>query len=316
MNISRSATFTLNGYPISSLRNERGDFGIFDGEGVFYYFDRNGAQLGLQRLSKIGFSDATDFGEFSILTGLDGKFYYSDFNVPLTDILSKVRHPCHWNGKLFFVNNERLYHWSFKKDFPVLVKDFHQVETIWPCGESLLVMTKTAWFVLMKDGKFELLTSDILPFTSCTYLPKNNTFHFILPRGEMAFVNLNTRLNEPYMTQATGNGLKILGTTSDDKVALSYFNQLIFMKAESSRFDEYSTVTVENLHSEPISVKAHPSRSLFLVQEDKSTAAIWEADSSQCLWRSSFEAELCYMSFRGSDFLLGFQNGFMGSFTF
>lgn len=316
MNIIRSATFTLNGYPISSLRNEREDFGVFDGEGVFYFFDRNGAQLGVQRLSKIGFSDALDFNQFSILTSLDGKFYYSDFKVPLIDILSKVKHPSTWNDKLFFVNNERLYHWTFKKDFPVLVKDFHQVEMIWSCGETLLVMTKTAWFLLMKDGRFELLTSDVLPFTSCTYLPKNNTFHFILPHGEIGLVNLNARLTEPYMTHATGNGLKILGTTSDDKVALSYYNQLIFMKAESSRFDEYSTVTVENLHSQPVSVKAHPSRSLFLVQEDKSTAAIWEADSNQCLWRSSFEAELCYMSFRGNDFLLGFQNGFMANFTF
>lgn len=316
MNVVRSASFTLNGYPISVIKNERGDFGAFDGEGQFYLFNRIGAQQGLQRLSKIGFSEAFEFENFSILKGLDGKCFFSDFQMPLVDILSKFSSPCYWNKHLFFVNNKKLYRWSFKKDFPTAVNQFSNVEKIWVCGELLLIVTHGQWFVLKTDGTFELLSNNIFPFTSCTFLPKNNTFHFVLPMGEIGLINLSARLTEPYVTQATGNGLKIIGTSHNDKVAFSYFNQLIYMKAESLKVDEYTTITVDNLPNEPIRVIPHVFMPMFLVQEDARTVAIWQADEGNCLWRSSFDSEICYLKFRQNDFVIGCENGFIASFDF
>jgi hypothetical protein len=316
MILSNTASFNIQGYPLASIRAPGGNIGIYDGEGYFHLFDRNGAQLGQQRLSRTGFSDVREFEGFSILQTLEGKFFYSDFRTPLQELRLKIRHPTLWKNKIYFLQLGKLYHWSPDASFPEKVNAPEEIQLIWPCGDLLLLMTHAEWMLLDDKGDIELLTNEVLPFTSCTFLPKNSTFHFILPMGEMGFIDIKRRGAEPMVTQSGAPGVKILGTTASDQVAMSYANQLVFLKAQSDRYDEYMTTTVDTLPGTPLRACHHPSRPLSLVMEDANTAALWEAGSGQCLWRSAFEANLCYMNLRERDFLLGLTNGYMASFSF
>ena len=314
--IRKQRQFNVNGYPIASLSSNDGSVGFYNGEGYFYLFDRIGRQLGIQKLDPVGFSDAEELEDFVVLTNLSGKSYYSNLNIAKIDILAKVEMPTSWNTKLFFIQNHKLYSWSFKKDFPTWISKFVNVEKIYPCGDLLLVMTTHHWFVMKQNGDFELLTDQVLPFTSASYLPRNNTFHFTLPAGELGLINLNDRLTEPFVTQGSGSGIKILGTSGRDKIAISCYNQLLFMIATSERFDAYSSLVVNNLHQFPLKAFQHQESPHFLIQEDLWNVSVWTPEADDCIWRAVFDSEVCYLKFNQSNFHVGLKSGDIHSFSF
>jgi hypothetical protein len=313
---TQSVSFKIDGYPLCVLRDSLGNYIVYDGEGEKYCFNQSGKELRRENLHALGFSEAFKFDGSVILKSLNGFCYYSNPDISLLPLKSKFIQPHFWNQNIYFVSHGSIYFWKQDLSEPVRVTEIENVEKLWPCGELLLVVTREKWLVLSIDHSVELLTLDALPFKSCTFLPYNNTFHFVLPRGQMALIDLSCRGVEPFVNQASGIKLKILGTTGDDRMAISYSNQLIFLKAESLRIDEYSTITVEDLPTEPKTVLAHSTLSIFLVQEDDHTAAIWLADESRCLWRSSYESSICYLNFREHDFLIGLQNGFFTNISF
>lgn len=315
MDVIKKSSFILDGYPMATFMTENEEIVIFDGEGTKYHFDQNGKQLNIESISTIGFSDAVELERSALLRTLDGKLFYCDSQNPPGLIPSKSSSFCQWNNQVFFIQDHHLYSWNFEEE-SLKWDSFQEVEELLPCGDSLLVINQSAWVLLDSSGDVKTLTREPLPFSSCAYLPKNNTFHFVLPNGALGVMDLSQRDTDPYVTVGTGHSLRIVGTSGEDKVALSYLNQLVFMKATDIAPDAYVSLTVENLHSIPIKVLAHLHKAIFLVQEDQNTIAIWEADSSNCLWRGCFDNEICYMRLFENNFLLGFSNGEMINFVF
>lgn len=300
------SNFAVDGFPIACHRVSADRYIVATGEGSVYLCEDEGPVGFLAELHPVGLMHFFDLSPFYFAQAIDGTCFLADRDLKFTLLGKKLTYPTLWQGCVYYIRDHRLFsHLSLE----VPICPLKGIELIWSCGEVLMIMTASDWWVLKKDGQVSLVLKEVLPFTSCAYLVKNNTFHFVMPRGALGLVNLSGIEKQAYVTQGSEGLLTISGVTAGEFLALSFMDQLIFMQALSERFDEYETYVCAGLPSRPLRCLAHPRELLFLVQEDPHTLAIWDVKAQECLWRVMLEEAISCLSLWEGGFAVGLRSG-------
>ncbi|NOT79981.1 MAG: hypothetical protein HOP07_13380 [Bacteriovoracaceae bacterium] len=307
-------------YPLGILENEDQSFSVYSGEGHRFHYDYKGVKLGEVTISSVGFNNVSEAESFAILTCLSGEVSISKLPDLNKKLGKKITFPILINEVLYFIKDQLLYFCRFKESFSIQrVEKITHVEQLYKCGDKVFVVCEMGWFLIGEEFSPKFLGQYFVTISSAAYMSKNSTFHFTLSSGEMGILHLNmdsSIIEEPMITQAAGPFIKILGSCDSDKIAMSYYNQLVLLISNSEQADQYINVIIDKLKEIPKKVLNHKSEPYFLVQEDNRSASLWTTLLPEAIWKQEFNADICYMKFSVSFFYIGCTDGAIHVYNF